>query len=48
MLQADKLLPCGLEDANKIVNQFMVNHKNNMDPATNARELAKRVTFPIP
>jgi hypothetical protein len=48
MLQADKLLPCGLEDASKIVNQFIVNQKNNLDPATNARELAKRNIFPIP
>ena len=47
MLQADKLLPCGLEDASKIVNQFIVNQKNNMDPATNARELAKRNISPI-
>jgi hypothetical protein len=42
MLQADKLIPCKLEDANKIVNHFVSNRANKMDPATNVRKLAQR------
>ena len=42
MLQADKLLPCRLDDANKIVHQFLANKEGNMDPAVNARKLAER------
>lgn len=42
MLQADKLLPCRLDDANKIIQQFLVNKERNMDPATNARKVAER------
>ncbi|KAJ4356441.1 uncharacterized protein N0V89_004474 [Didymosphaeria variabile] len=41
MLHADKLLPCKLEDANKIINEFVNNQAKNMDPATNVRKLAE-------
>jgi hypothetical protein len=42
MLEADKLIPCKLEDANKIVNHFVSNRANKMDPATNVHKLAQR------
>lgn len=41
MLEADKLIPCKLEDANKIINHFISN-RASMDPASNARKVAQR------
>lgn len=40
MLAADKLIPCRVEDANKIIDHF-VSNRTKMDPAANARKLAK-------
>ncbi|KAF1972415.1 hypothetical protein BU23DRAFT_417437, partial [Bimuria novae-zelandiae CBS 107.79] len=47
MVHADRLLPCKLEDANKAIDQFMINKKANMDPATNARWVAKKFNMEL-
>ncbi|KAL5373197.1 hypothetical protein DPSP01_012894 [Paraphaeosphaeria sporulosa] len=46
MLEADKLIPCKLEDANKIINHF-VSNRASMNPATNARTLAQQFKLKV-